>query len=512
MSELPEQTNACLVVFDPNLCFDSAIGFSSATGCDFDVVCFYGSPAGIPNSAPCVLNDSDSTRCNGVTGGPAHVVSNQPGFCVNLTNGNTFADLSDGGWVATRGDVQWFLRDRSMTFQIEPCTPRNYCTSGNFWLKWLTRIFIRDTSGWRMQCNEIERCTDRPCNQLVRKDIDVTLIGPIGITHLGFAMLSTPLCWFQADMYCFVRSCPETEVDCEGTGRPGFVDAVNEPLFSSSARLSTRNADGQEYPYSSRQAFRTQLVNAAWDEMDDFSDRLDMPGHGASNRYDSASLGNWAHSEDLVGTIVQGNPTHYAAYDGVDIPLKAIDTVSRLEIDAVLTLTQLTVELYMNADIQGDGHRLTASCLMKLGVRVKLTGSVPAGLTLLNAGDPFDLRLQADGSPGVEHATRKLTVIGPNKERVPHQSLATPATPHDLRWEGLRSSQWISNGPYTFIENTCGDDCCGVAKNIADSPISGRTNDNTQFDGETFTPKEQRFDGFIAVTPRDMSTYCPACA
>ena len=508
-------SNNCGLIFDDQICNSVAQGQGGACEDPANAICIYGSPQFIPNTAPCALtNESDgphATRCNGVTGSPAQIGESGPYFCMSLTGAKTWADLSTDSFNAGQGARRWTLREKNHVFGISPCAPLDYCDTGNFWLKWLTRMFVRDSSGWRMSCNEVIQCSEHPnCDQTVDREMTVTLNGPIGITLFEFKMSVAPSCFSQTDMWCFTRDCPDDEVDClnVGGGLGGVLDAINEPLFVSSARLSTENGEGEAFPYTARQAFRTQLINAAWDEMDDFSDRLDQPGHSSSNRHDSPGLSTWVHDEDMLDTVVQGNATHYAAYDGVDIPLKAFDIVSRLEIDAVLTLKQFNALVYIYVEENNGFQRVTASGILTLGVRVKLTGSAPAGLTLLNVGDPFDLRLQADGSPGVEHASRKLMVVGPNRERVPHQPTDAPTTPHTLRWECLKTGQDMSMGPNLYVANSCGSGCCGTYKAIQSQSFPGRTNDNTQLVEGVFTPKPQRFEGFINVAMRDFGVHC----
>ncbi len=511
-------TLPCRLSFDATECWSSAYGFPQFSDCETTNDCFYSNGQFTPATSPCELTDTDHTRCQGIGAAAVHPGNTGytgPKFCVRMQDDDYLADLTHDSWMADSSEVRWFLKRSSTvhTFNIQPCAPEKYC-EGNYWLKWMSRMFVRDIFGWAMTCNQVEQCVDpNNCDQLVEKTVDVALMGDIGMSFMYLAAGAAPSCWVQADFFCFIRNCSAyPEVDCVGETTPAIADNVNQPDFSSTARLSTNNAAGEEYPYSSPQAFRVQLINAAWEGMNAIVDRLDNPGHGGSQKYDSASMSQWLHSEGLADTVVQGTATHYDAYNGVDIPLKARDYMSRLELDAVLTLTDLSVLLYMYAETSVDGsdtfQRLTASCKMLLGVRVKLTSAAPAGLTLLNAGDPYDLRLQKDGSPGVEHETRKLIVVGPNEERVLHQGYATPATPHYLRWEGLKTDQSISSGPDTFVASACSGACCDVLQNIEDSPIPGRSNDNTQLDGGVFTPKEQRFDGFIFITPRNMLVQC----
>jgi hypothetical protein len=454
--------------------------------------CIYGNEGSNSPRDPCEIL-YENTRCTG-QGFPARRVANtdMPYFCVRQGVLQADADGNPDPFFPTE-IVKGFL-SRNPQFLIEPCAPEERtCTHQTEFPfdKWLRRITtIGEHGGWRMLCNTVEQAPTGYPDQNVPESLRLNLHSR---RHPCFVQLSgdsQPQC-FQGflDLYCFTGRCRgigsiNEHIDCIGEQAASTLDELDVYL---DCRYGT---DADAYPWSNEA--ERNLYNSAFLALKTLVDRLALPGHDQTLPYDHANKSVWTHVETFTDNpVICFNEEYYPPIDdwnlGDPIPITVIDTASRQEHLAHLTLKECNIDCAVNVErgytLYGDvRYRVHASIDVILNLRLKrLTGQrVDWPYSWLHADNPFDWRIEDQSVPGTEDKDNRVFPIGPHGERCPMQE-RDDGEPYSLYWHGLKTDQHWSFGPNDWEEPQPGGGglCCGAYREIDDTILFGKPDDNT---------------------------------
>lgn len=278
-------------------CIADSRAFPEHMDCETSTLCFYGSDGNeIPWDAPCELTPTGETRCSGLSLAHARdkTTMGQPRFCVYFVDGSVDADGSNTPFFATDAMIAVL---GATNLEIEPCVGEDYCPPDEpiGGARWLTRVLRNKDSGWTMECHDVKQCETSPCDQLVKRSLQVTGGSNCAIEEVHLATVDCPSCFgFNRMVYCGTAFCEtkesgNKEIACIGDGPADRARAFDRLFVSLDIRY------GEDSVYVDPDT--RELLNAMWATLDDHLDQLDAPGHSSYAKYDRPEIMRILHAE-----------------------------------------------------------------------------------------------------------------------------------------------------------------------------------------------------------------------
>ena len=361
---------------------------SNRGACAVSEDCFYGNNSFNNATDPCVVGLEVNSRADGsAPGSDGHNIG--PIGCIEYDDPDVDMDAygqSDHiSFSAGAGDVYVPYLLSEVRLSIRPCQDLSACQvgSGPMLHRWIT--LFGPTAWYYLLCNYPVWVPGEDTDQYVMRGLRHS---HSWLQQMGHGRLMTVIAYYGVhvppfagpyhDHYCFLNDIGEAKTEEIGA-EASALDSLNIVL------VPKYGDDNTKYTYSNE--FNRELMNAAWAIITEYVDKLDSPGHDATQGIESPTKSTWYHSESFNGTAPPGNPLpadpvvkgtadYYTEYWGLEIPITLhglMDT--RIQLSGTLRVRGVNIACTIHVETKTGSpitYRVTGYLEMGAMVAVKL--------------------------------------------------------------------------------------------------------------------------------------------